>query len=163
MPELKHFSTSDDRKEMLAAIKSDGAIGVDNVIAPDALEAVVSELSPYVEATHDGTDDFSGVHTTRTGGLVMRSKGCRDLIQDPLILGLCDDFLKPYCERYQLHLTQVIRIKPGQTAQAIHRDRWAWGLHLAHVEPQLNTIWALTDFTAENGATQPPSILLTRI
>ncbi len=154
MPELKHFSPSDDRKDMLAAIKSDGAIIVDNVIAPDALKSVVTELSPYVEATHDGTDDFSGVHTTRTGGLVMRSPGCRDLIQDPLILGLCDEFLDPYCERYQLHLTQVIRIKPGQTAQAIHRDRWAWGLHLAHVEPQLNTIWALTDFTAENGATQ---------
>jgi ectoine hydroxylase-related dioxygenase (phytanoyl-CoA dioxygenase family) len=84
----------------------------------------------------------------------MRSPGCRDLIQDPLILELCDEFLAPYCERYQLHLTQVIRIKPGQTPQAIHRDRWAWGLHLAHVEPQLNTIWALTDFTEENGATQ---------
>ena len=154
MPELKHFKASDNREDMLAAITRDGAIIVDSVIAPDALEQVVSELSPYVEATHDGNDEFTGFHTTRTGGLVMRSPGCRDLIQDPLILGLCDDFLAPYCERYQLHLTQVIRIKPGQTAQPIHRDRWAWGLHLAHVEPQLNTIWALTDFTEENGATQ---------
>ena len=59
-----------------------------------------------------------------------------------------------HCERYQLHLTQIIRLRPGQGAQAIHRDRWAWGTHLAHVEPQLNTIWALTDFTAENGATR---------
>jgi ectoine hydroxylase-related dioxygenase (phytanoyl-CoA dioxygenase family) len=54
----------------------------------------------------------------------------------------------------------VIRIMPGQEAQAIHRDRWAWGTHLKGVEPQLNTIWALTDFTVENGATQviPASI-----
>jgi ectoine hydroxylase-related dioxygenase (phytanoyl-CoA dioxygenase family) len=43
---------------------------------------------------------------------------------------------------------------PGQGAQPIHRDRWAWGKHLSHVEPQLNTIWALTDFTEANGATQ---------
>ena len=33
-------------------------------------------------------------------------------------------------------------------------DKWAWGKHLSHLEPQFNTIWALTDFTAENGATQ---------
>lgn len=42
----------------------------------------------------------------------------------------------------------------GPTAQQIHRDRWAWGTHLKGVEPQFNTIWALTDFTEENGATQ---------
>ena len=54
----------------------------------------------------------------------------------------------------QLHLTQIIRIRPGETAQTIHRDRWAWGKHLSHLEPQFNTIWAITDFTPENGATQ---------
>jgi hypothetical protein len=26
-----------------------------------------------------------------------------------------------------VHLSQAIRIRPGQKAQAIHRDRWAWG------------------------------------
>ena len=41
---------------------------------------------------------------------------------------------------------------PGQEAQPIHRDRWAWGARLRGFEPQLNTIWALTDFTTENGA-----------
>jgi len=154
MPELKHFAPGDDAAAMLAAIKEDGAIIIDEVIDPAALDSVVAELKPFVEATSDGNDDFTGRHTTRTGGLVMRSPGCRDLVQSPLVLALCDKFLAPFCERYQLHLTQVIRIKPGQTAQPIHRDRWAWGLHLAHVEPQLNTIWALTDFTEENGATQ---------
>ena len=43
---------------------------------------------------------------------------------------------------------------PGQAAQPIHRDRWAWGARLRGFEPQLNTIWALTDFTTENGATR---------
>ena len=73
---------------------------------------------------------------------------------DPLVRALCDAVLLPNCERYQLHLTQVIRIMPGQEAQPIHRDRWAWGARLRGLEPQLNTIWALTPFTEENGATQ---------
>jgi ectoine hydroxylase-related dioxygenase (phytanoyl-CoA dioxygenase family) len=51
-------------------------------------------------------------------------------------------------------LGQVIRIMPGQGAQPIHRDRWAWGTYLKGIEPQLNTIWAVTDFRRENGATQ---------
>jgi len=72
----------------------------------------------------------------------------------PGILAACDVFLKRACDRYQLHLTQVIRLKPGQPRQALHRDRLAWGGFLKDVEPQLNTIWALTDFTQANGATQ---------
>jgi ectoine hydroxylase-related dioxygenase (phytanoyl-CoA dioxygenase family) len=73
----------------------------------------------------------------------------------PAILAACDAFLKPGCDRYQLHLTQVIRIKPGQPRQALHRDRLAWGGFLPPgLEPQFNTIWAMTDFTEANGATQ---------
>jgi ectoine hydroxylase-related dioxygenase (phytanoyl-CoA dioxygenase family) len=109
---------------------------------------------PYIEATPPGRDGFSGEKTTRTGALVARSPLARELVTDARILALCDRFLLASAERYQLHLTQVIRIRPGQAAQPIHRDRWAWGTHLKGIEPQLNTIWALTDFTKENGATQ---------
>ena len=154
MPVLQHFAADAPPEDMLAAIREDGAIVVDNLIAPDTVAALRAETDPYMEATNDGTDAFAGFMTTRTGGLVMRSSVCRDLIQHPLVLQLCDNFLLEYCERYQLHLTQIIRLRPGQGVQPIHRDRWAWGTHLAHVEPQLNTIWALSDFSAENGATR---------
>jgi len=124
------------------------------MLTSDFVSELREETDPYMEASENGRDDFTGRLTTRTGGLVLRSKGCRTLIQHAQILALCDGFLLDYCERYQLHLGQIIRIRPGQKAQQIHRDRWAWGKHLSHLEPQLNTIWALTDFTAENGATQ---------
>jgi ectoine hydroxylase-related dioxygenase (phytanoyl-CoA dioxygenase family) len=74
---------------------------------------------------------------------------------DARLLAACDRFLSPYCDRYQLHLTQLIRIRDGQGAQPLHRDRLAWGGFLRHdIEPQLNTIWAVTDFVEANGATQ---------
>ena len=73
---------------------------------------------------------------------------------DPLVRVAVRRVLLANCERYQLHLTQVIRIMAGQGAQPIHRDRWAWGARLRGLEPQLNTIWALTPFTVANGATQ---------
>jgi ectoine hydroxylase-related dioxygenase (phytanoyl-CoA dioxygenase family) len=67
---------------------------------------------------------------------------------------MCDGLLLEHCGRYQLHLTQIIRVKPKETKQLIHKDKWAWGNDLNHLEPQLNTIWALSEFTNENGATR---------
>lgn len=154
MSELKHFKKTDSIEKMTETLKSDGALVIDNILTEKFVNQLRKETDPYMEVTKNGQDGFGGRLTTRTGGLVSRSEKCRELIENNLILGLCDEFLLDYCERYQLHLTQIIRIRPGEKAQVIHRDRWAWGNHLSHVEPQLNTMWALTDFTKTNGATR---------
>jgi ectoine hydroxylase-related dioxygenase (phytanoyl-CoA dioxygenase family) len=154
MPALKHLPADAAPEAIAALLDSDGALILDDVIAAPEIAQVRTEIDPYVEATADGRDKFTGFQTTRTGALVARSPACRELVMHPAILAACDSFLKRACDRYQLHLTQVIRIKPGQPRQALHRDRLAWGGFLKEVEPQLNTIWALTDFTQANGATQ---------
>lgn len=154
MPSLAHFPADTPADKVVAALTRDGAVILDDAMTGGEVDALVAELRPYVEATPVGRDTFSGDKTTRTGALVARSPLSRKVVMDPRIHALCEAVLKPNCHRYQLHLTQVIRIMPGQGPQAIHRDRWAWGKHMSHVEPQLNTIWALTDFTEENGATQ---------
>ena len=154
MPELIHLPADTPAEEVLKVLARDGALILDDMLTPESTDAFRDELRPYVEATQPGRDGFSGRKTTRTGALVARSPIARTAVMDPRIRALCDGFLLPNCQRYQLHLTQLIRIMPGQPAQAIHRDRWAWGKNLSHVEPQLNTIWALTDFTEANGATQ---------
>jgi len=154
MPELAHLPADAATAEIVAVLERDGALILDDVLPAADVDALVAELRPYVEATAPGRDSFTGARTTRTGALVARSPLTRPLVMDARILALCDAVLKPNCHRYQLHLAQVIRIMPGQAAQAIHRDRWAWGQQMPGVEPQVNTIWALTDFTAANGATQ---------
>lgn len=140
--------------DILDILKRDGALILTGVLSEDDLKQVRAEITPYVDATPKGADMFTGHKTTRTGALVARSAKCRELVTHPSVIAAANAFLKPYCERIQLHLTQVIRICPGQTAQAIHRDRWAWGTHLKFLEPQFNTIWAISDFTRENGATR---------
>ena len=154
MPALQTLPAGSPVSDIMAVLNRDGALILSDMIAPDALAHLNAELKPYIDATAPGQDSFTGTHTTRTGALVARSPACRELIMNAAIRALCDAFLLPNCERYQLHLAQVIRIMPGQGAQMIHRDRWAWGTWLKGLEPQLNTIWALTDFTKENGATQ---------
>lgn len=152
--ELTHLPATTDVQTLMAILRRDGALIVDDVIDAAALAALNAELAPYIAATPPGRDSFSGGRTTRTGALVARSAQTRALVLHPLIVGAVEDLLRPFCETWQLHLTQAIRIMPGQTAQIIHRDRWAWGTHIGSIEPQLNTIWAVTDFTRANGATQ---------
>ena len=154
MTQLQHLPADTESSAIVAAVQQDGAVILDDVLSEGFIAALREETDPYMEHTSNGEDHFAGHHTTRTGGLMVRSEKCRELIEHQTILNPCNEFLAPYCERVQLHLTQIIRIRPGETAQTIHRDRWAWGKHLSHLEPQFNTIWAITDFTSENGATQ---------
>ena len=154
MTQLQHLPADTESSAIVAAVQQDGAVILDDVLSEGFIAALREETDPYMEHTSNGEDHFAGHHTTRTGGLLVRSEKCRELIEHDTILNPCNEFLAPYCERVQLHLTQIIRIRPGETAQTIHRDRWAWGKHLSHLEPQFNTIWAITDFTSENGATQ---------
>jgi ectoine hydroxylase-related dioxygenase (phytanoyl-CoA dioxygenase family) len=56
----------------------------------------------------------------------------------------------------QLHLTQLIAIGPDEPAQTVHRDQWAFDFFPfpSGYAVQCNTLWAMTDFTAMNGATR---------
>jgi ectoine hydroxylase-related dioxygenase (phytanoyl-CoA dioxygenase family) len=154
MPALVTLPPTASIDEIMAVLDRDGALIVRDVIAPDDIARLKDEVMPYVEATRPGQDGFTGFRTTRTGALAARSAVCRELIMNTMIQSLCERVLKPNCERWQLHLGQVIRIMPGQGVQPIHRDRWAWGPYMQGIEPQLNTIWAVSDFRRENGATQ---------
>ena len=151
---LKYLPADAKPEALVEALKSDGACIVEGVLDAAALTQMKAECMPYIDATEPGREDFTGRKTTRTGALVARSPTCRDVVMNPTIVGGAKQFLKPYCETIQLHLTQFIRIQPGQPVQPLHRDRLAWGGYLLpDLEPQFNTIWAITDFTKENGAT----------
>ncbi len=152
---LEHLPATTTPEAAVAALKRDGAVIIDQAISCDAMDAVAAELKPWIDATAFGPDDFSGHRTKRTGGLVARSPLCRELVMHPLILGTTGKLLEQ-ATSFQLHLTQVIAIGPGEPAQPIHRDQWAFDFFPfpSGFEVQCNTIWAMTDFTEENGATR---------
>jgi ectoine hydroxylase-related dioxygenase (phytanoyl-CoA dioxygenase family) len=154
MPALVTLPADAPVDTILEVLTRDGALILKDVLTPAEVDQVLAETGPYIDATRRGRDSFTGYQTTRTGALVARSPACRELVTNARVLEAANRFLAPFCKRIQLHLTQIIRLEPGQPAQAIHRDRWAWGTYLKDVEPQFNTIWAITDFTVENGATR---------
>jgi len=152
---LQHLPATATPDDVTDALKRDGAAIVDNVLPAGEVDDLLTELKPWMDATPLGPDDFSGRRTKRTGALVARSPKCRELIMHPLILGAAGKLLS-HATSFQLHLTQLIAIGPGEPAQPIHRDQWAFDFFPfpKDFDVQCNTIWALTDFTEENGATR---------
>src|SRR5579863_9867838 len=152
---IKHLPVSASSDEICAALADDGCVVVDRLVRPEILDEVAAELRPFTDATKFGADDFSGRRTRRTGGLIARSPKSRDLVMNPTVLGAVGKLLG-HATSFQLHLTQTIAIGPGEPAQTIHRDQWAFDFFPfpKGYEVQCNTIWAMTDFTEENGATR---------
>ena len=155
MTDLVHLSARESTSEILAALNREGAVIVDSLVTQAEIDVVSRDLTPYLDRARAGGDEFGGFQTTRVGALMARSVGCRELALQSKVNAVCEEYLKPYCDRYQLHFTQAVQIGPGQGEQALHRDRGVWGQYLNRsIETQFSTVWAITDFTIKNGATQ---------
>ncbi|MEK9838477.1 MAG: phytanoyl-CoA dioxygenase family protein, partial [Ilumatobacter sp.] len=151
---IAHFSPDADPAEIRARLDTDGCAVIDDLAAVELLDALAEEAAPFVAASATGRDTYDGRHTRRTGALIARCPSARRLVTDPLVLDVVGRFLDR-ASTFQIHLTQLITLGPGETAQKPHRDQMAFDNFDFPVDyhVQCNTMWALTDFTAENGAT----------
>ncbi|MGM9513277.1 phytanoyl-CoA dioxygenase family protein [Roseateles sp. DB2] len=128
---------------------------IDRLVSPDHMDGIAGELAPFMDRTPFGPDGILGRRTKRTGGLVARSQGVRDLVMHPTILETSRRFLA-HATTIQLHCTQVVAVHPGARAQTLHQDEVAWDMYPwpqdYHV--QCNTLWAMTEYTEAMGATR---------
>ena len=151
---LNYFEPDAPLEKVFDAIEQDGGAIITDALPQSLLISFKEELEPYLAAAPYGGDDFMGRKTQRIGALVARTPSCREIVTDSRVLALAHHFLGPHTEKVTIHLTQATTINPGEGGQLLHRDREAWGTNIpAQIEPQFNTLWAITDFTAENGAT----------
>jgi ectoine hydroxylase-related dioxygenase (phytanoyl-CoA dioxygenase family) len=152
---LVHLAADSPPEAVADVVKAEGAVIVDRLAPPDLMDRIEEELRPWAARTPAGPDAFSGRNTRRTGALVARSPSSRELVTHPLALG-ATGLVLAHATNFQLHLTQCISIGPGEPAQPIHRDQWAFDFFPFPngFEVQCNTIWAQTAFTDANGATR---------
>ncbi len=153
--DVAHLPPTASPDEIHAVLARDAALIIDDLAPTDTVDRIAAEMAPFIDATPAGSDEFSGRNTKRTGALIARSPASHELIQHPTILDVSKRLLHR-AKNIQLHLTQVISIGPGSQSQAIHRDQWAFDFFEFpdDYDVQCNTIWAMTDFTEENGATR---------
>jgi hypothetical protein len=70
------------------------------------------------------------------------------------VLAAADEVLLPHCENYRIGSLTGIEILPGESDQALHPDDGIYPLKLSGMQLQIDAMWALDDFTVENGATR---------
>src|SRR3546814_7764992 len=142
-----------DPARCAAMLLADGYCIVEDVLSPDTVSALETELAPRFEATPFCEGGFYGARTKRFGALLRRSRHAAALVRHPLILTIAETILGAWCDRIILNLTQAVEIHTGAHAQAPHRDQDLWGGDKTGMEYKLNVIWPTDSIPAANGAT----------
>lgn len=154
MTNIQHFEVNDNVNSIKDALEKDGCVVIRNILSREKLSLLKEELKPHLNETPNCSGDFYGYKTKRVSSLVTKSSTCRKMLVDPLVLEVMDEFLLRNCSDYQLNLTQAIQIGPGEPQQMIHPDDPMFPFQLPNMEEKMiNCMWAIDDFTNENGAT----------
>jgi ectoine hydroxylase-related dioxygenase (phytanoyl-CoA dioxygenase family) len=162
---LPNTSTAD---QVTAVILRDGGAIVEDFLSAETLCCLQGDLYPLLAATPCGRDEtFAGARTRRLSRIFARTRRAVDVVTHPLFMGPATRILQEPVEIWSgdervaispdLHIggAQAIQIGPGQGAQPLHRDDtvFLWRHPTFGREARLQIMVALSDFTAENGAT----------
>jgi len=152
----KHRSTAGSQQpvdpaavtRLMADVERDGFVIVRDVLSSDEVEAIRADVLPRL--SHLGRNGFEGLATRRLYGVLAQTDVCDALVEHPLVLALLDRILEP---NYLLSQLQVIDIQPGEAPQPLHYDDGFYPWPRPRRALGAATIWALDDFTTENGST----------
>jgi ectoine hydroxylase-related dioxygenase (phytanoyl-CoA dioxygenase family) len=135
---------------IVAALGEDGYCAVERLLSPDELAAARQSLVDVLERTPQGRNSFEGFKTQRVYALFAKTRAFDGPATHPLLLGVLDLVLG----HYQLSAPTGIQIGPGERAQVLHLDQSVYPLPRDFPPVVVNTMWALDDFTEDNGATR---------
>jgi len=134
----------------LQGLRDDGYLVIENALSRAQVSQLRRALDPHFEELLYGRNPFEGHQTQRVYGLVQKTRDFDPLIEDPRVLQACQEFLGDHL----LTAAHAILIHPGETAQSLHHDDSFYPFPRPRKPLGLSTIWALDDFTHDNGATR---------
>ncbi len=139
-------------------LRRDGGVVVQGLLSADVAARLHDELEPHVDRRAPGfrdDDSFYGKHTVRVQGLAAKSPTfVNSVLVNPTLLSVADAVLLAHCGHYWMSQAETIYIRPGNTAQPLHRDdvNWTYAARLG-IDLQVSALVALGDYDAEVGAT----------
>lgn len=119
-------------------------------ITPAEVAAVRDALRPHLEHGPFGRNDFEGFQTQRVYALPTKSRAFDRLIEDDTVFAVTEALLGA---DFLLTAALAINLGPRETAQDLHYDEVFYGLPRPRDAVSLSTLWAIDDFTADNGGT----------
>ena len=143
-----HGVSAQRLESLLEEARAEGYVIIPELMPRDVLETMRTEVLPMLR--YDGRNEFEGRRTRRIYSVIEKTLTLNPFIEHPLILALLDKVLMP---NYLLSQVQAINILPGEVAQPLHADDGFYPIARPRPPISAATIWAIDDFTAENGAT----------
>jgi ectoine hydroxylase-related dioxygenase (phytanoyl-CoA dioxygenase family) len=131
--------------------EADGYVVLEGLLSAEELEQVRAALAELFKTGPLGRNDFEGTRTKRVYTLVGRGNPFERLVEHPAILAIVDQLLMPH---YLLTASQAIAIAPGETPQPAHTDDSFYPIPRPRPAISVSTMWAVDDFTEDNGATE---------
>jgi ectoine hydroxylase-related dioxygenase (phytanoyl-CoA dioxygenase family) len=163
MVALQQVTRADGAQAVLESLERDGAVIVRDMVPEDVLGRFRDDMRA-VAAGHvvgPSVEDqeirsFWGERTMRFTRLAHRSRAFIDILTDPLYLSVADATLLANCNDYWMNTGQMMIIAPGEDGQYLHRDasNWKSMARPDGFEVTVSCMYAVTDFTAEVGATR---------
>jgi ectoine hydroxylase-related dioxygenase (phytanoyl-CoA dioxygenase family) len=135
----------------LAHFEEHGYVILERVLDEARLDELQRALVPFEAQRPFGRNDFEGERTHRVYSLAGKGAVFMRLAEEPAVVNLLDRLLLP---SWLLSNLQSIRLYPGETAQPWHTDDAFYGVPRPRGRLAVSTIWAIEDFTVENGATE---------
>ena len=132
-------------------LRSTGYVIFDRLLGEDTVARIRQEFEPLFAATERDQRDLSGKNT-RIGSVMLKVPSSRAIAIHPIMLSLANAILGANCELLQLGVSHGVRVYPGQWQRVPHRDDETWRDHTNGIEYLVSVLWALTDFTVNNGA-----------
>ncbi|MEU1431720.1 phytanoyl-CoA dioxygenase family protein [Nocardia sp. NPDC005746] len=132
----------------LAALERDGYVILPDLLTAAELDEIRESVAPLLDRS--GRNNFEGHSTQRVYSVLNKTRSCDRIADHPRVLALLDRLFMP---NYLLSMLQVINIQPGEAAQMLHTDDGFYPLPRPRKALGAATIWAIDDFTADNGAT----------
>lgn len=134
-------------------IQEQGYTILERVIEPEFCEALVADLYRIEQEyqIRPARNLFEGTRTVRIYNLLVHGPLYERIPVHENVLPLVERVLDAGCLVSSL---SSIAICPGERAQPIHADDQLIPIPKPHPPIVCNTMWALTDFTEENGATR---------
>ncbi len=150
--EVPRAAGSTPPDELADAIAEHGCVIIEN-LADETVARAAGELERHIRQAPLGPGNFHGDFAKNVEGLVGRSAAVHDLMIDETVLALADRLLLPNCVRYQINYTGIMHLEPGAGAQELHRDGDMYPFRHPSPPTIMATMWAGTEFTADNGGT----------
>lgn len=152
---IPRFAPDSDTTAWAEALLGSGAVIIEALASTSSINAFNADLQPeYERVGAKFQNDFNGYLTRRVGGVAEHSESFQTLFAHPDVLSMAEAVLGPHCEVIQVGSTTAIEILPGENAQVLHADDSIYPTQYFPFEMQVSALWALDDFTEENGATR---------